>query len=96
MKEKKTLSQREQMNYFELLEQAKIDRAWRRANPDPDRCRWCLTNDYRVISYQLAIKACDWLPWQTSPTEDKGKTIELIWYEHTVCNRCHPSGSVKE
>ena len=65
------------MHYLEMLEQAKIDRAWRSANPDPNRCNACWTTDYRMVNVEYTIK-------------DYGKITGKVWRKHKVCNRCHP------
>ena len=69
------------MKYLEMLEQAKIDRAWRRANPDPNRCNACWTTDYRMVNVKYKI---------TDTGKDDGKTIGHVQRKHKVCNRCHP------
>ena len=69
------------MNYLDLLEQAKIDRAWLSANPDPDRCQACWTTDYRMVNVKYTIK---------DNGKANGKTIGKVWREHKVCNICHP------
>ena len=77
-------------NYVELLAQAKSDQAYRRANPDPDRCRFCFMNDYRTTTIRYSTMACRW-PKRGRKKTDKGYVYEHVWRPHRVCNRCHPA-----
>ena len=89
--ENKHLSKRETMNYFELLEQAKIDRAWRAANPDPDRCNVCHENNYRTVTEPNAVRPAgeDRSTWTAQQWHDAPIRIEGT-RERRICNRCHP------
>ena len=77
-------------NYVELLAQAKSDQAYRRANPDPDRCRFCFMNDYRTTTIRYSTMACRW-PKRGRKKTDKRYVYEHVWRPHRVCNRCHPA-----
>ena len=77
-------------NYVELLAQAKSDQAYRRANPDPDRCRFCFMNDYRTTTIRYSTMGWRW-PKRGRKKTDKGYVYEHVWRPHRVCNRCHPA-----
>ena len=77
-------------NYKELLEQAKVNKAFRKANPDPDRCRFCFTTDSRMVTVRYSVMACPW-PKKGRKKLDKGYVYAHVWREHRVCNQCHPS-----
>jgi hypothetical protein len=65
-------------SYIEMAEQAKKDRAWRQANPDPNRCNACWQNSYRLVGIWCKILG------------PSGKRIGRVWRSHEVCNYCHP------
>lgn len=65
--------------YSEMMEQAEKNRAWRKANPDPNRCRVCWQNSYRAVGAWCKM---------LGPT---GKRIGRVWMAQEVCNYCHPS-----
>jgi hypothetical protein len=95
--ENKHLSKRETMNYFELLEQAKIDRAWRAANPDHDRCKACGENDYRTVTEPNAVRPAGqdrstwtYKQWRDAPIHILINDLFHSARERYICNRCHP------
>jgi len=76
--------------YAELLAQAKVDQAYRRANPDPDRCLACFRNDYRTFLVRYSTMACHF-PKIVRKRVDKGYAYEHVWRPHRVCNGCYPA-----
>ena len=77
-------------NYAELLAQAKVDQAYRRANPDPDRCLVCFRNDYRTFLVRYSTMACRW-PKRGRKKIDQGYVYEHVWRPHRVCKGCYPA-----
>ena len=76
-------------NYNELLAQAEINQAYRKANPDPDRCSFCFGNDYRTVTARYSTLACHW-PRKGRKKKDRGYVYAHVLRDHRVCNRCHP------